>query len=431
MSFARWPLHAVRSALLCGALLTACSSDDNGPPDEPGTPVRISFCAGEAPVWLAVQDGDAAWKQVTPRITGVYDAGFTANRGGVAYVSSGGSDLVVAYGDLTELAMISCPLGTKSINGSVAGLTAAEGSDIWLGVPLATANAQRRFQFRDVAEGQQDLFATRFTRDGNGGQIANRLVIRRAQLFTSGSRLPTIDFASTESFAPAFATVSVANADDAPTVGILSSWHGQASTTLVMYGTAPGPQLYSAVPEDQLRPGELSSLQAFADGQTGVRSATEYFRAPTDRVVTLGPVLSTPVLTWPGAPAILRPRLQLPSQTEYGRMAYATYNQGALAVRVFVTSSWLGGTPATWDIQVPDLSSVEGWNDAWGFTSSNVLWYATAEGGVDRSLGDVVNDGDVFRTADFNGSSEAAGRASRVIGRKEPHRGGFTSMIGP
>lgn len=433
MSFSRSPFRlAIASAILGGVLLTACSSDE-GPPDEPGTLVRLSFCAGAEPVWLAVQDGDAAWKRLLPRVTGVYDARFAASRGGVAYVSGGGNNLVVVYGDLTELASTACTPGFNSLNGSVAGLASVEGADVWFGRSFASVTAQRpRFQFRNVVDGQQDLFATRYTWSGNGGQIANRLVIRREQNLASGSLIAPINFGSSESFAPAFATASVAGASEAVPVDLISSWHGRASTALLMYSTTPGPQLYPSVPLDRLEAGELSSLQAFTSEQPGGRAAAAYFRAPADRVVTLGPGLSTPLVTWPDAPASLRPRLQLPSQPEYGRQARVTYTQGLDAVSVAVTSSYLGGTPPTWDIQVPDLSSVEGWNDAWGFASaSGVLWLVTAAGGPDRYLGDVVRDGDVFRSADFNGSNEAATRAARVTGRPAPHHGGFPQPAQP
>ena len=63
-------MHTISSALLCAALITGCSGDD-GPPDEPGTLVSLSFCAGEAPVWLATQDGDAAWTRVLSSYRGV------------------------------------------------------------------------------------------------------------------------------------------------------------------------------------------------------------------------------------------------------------------------------------------------------------------------------------------------------------------------
>ena len=429
MSFARWPVHAIGSAILCGALLAACSGD-SGPEEPAGTRVTLSFCTGNAPVWLAVQDGDAAWIRLLPRIAGIYDARFTANRGGVAFVSSG-SSLTVAYGNLTELASIACTSGSNSLNGSVAGLASVERADVWFGTSFASVNAQNgRFQFRNVPDGQQDLFATRYTWSGDGGQIANRLVIRRAQNLSSGSLIAPINFGSSESFAPAFATASVAGADGAVSVDLISSWHGRAFSALLTYGTTPGPLLYSAVPQERLAPGELSSLQAFTSEQPGGRSATNYFSAPADRVVTMGPVLSTPVVTWPNTAPNQGPRLQLPSQPEYGRWVYVAYSQGLVAASVAVTSSYLGGTPATWDIEVPDLSSVDGWNAAWGFaSSSNILWNVTAAGGPDRYLGDVVHDGDAFRSADFGGSNAAAGGTSRVTGRPEPHRGGFPQYL--
>ena len=424
MALARRPMYAISSTLLCAALISGCGGVD-GPPDEPGTPVRLSFCAGEAPIWLAVQDGDAAWARIYPRIEGFYEARFTANRGGIAYVTNSGASLFVAYGNLTELASISCGTGFNILNGNVAGLASAEGSDIWYGQASVSVDAPNpRFQFRNAADGQQDLFTTRFTWSSGGGQIANRLVVRRAQTLTSGSRIPPIDFASTESFAPAFATASVTGADQAAEVFLNSRWHGRGSAALLMFGPAPRPLLYPAVPLDRLGPGEFSSLEADTRDQAGGRSARTYFRAPGDRVIAVGPSLNAPVVTWPDLPPGMHPRLQLQSQPEYARVASITYYQGFDYVHVAMTSAYLGGTPATWDIVVPDLSAADGWNDAWGLGAVPAInWTVAAEGGTDLSLGDTAQDGDVVMGAYLDGGEGIS--AYRATGRPEPLRGGF------
>ena len=171
-----------------------------------------------------------------------------------------------------------------------------------------------------------------------------------------------------------------------------------------MYSPTPGPLLYSAVPQDRLGPGEFSSLQAVTYDQLGGRSAATYFRTPTDRVVTMGPMLDTPVITWAGSPPSVRPRAQLASQPPYARVATITYYQATGTVSVAVTSAYLGGTPATWDIQVPDLSSVDGWNDAWGLGAGPVNWRVAAEGGSIRGLGDILHDGDSAMSAYTDGA---------------------------
>ncbi len=406
MPIPRWRVRATSSAIICGAVLAACGGDD-GPGEPAGTLLHFSFCPGDAPVWLAVQDGDAAWTRVDPQRAGLYQARFTAARGGVAYVSSAGHSFTVNYGDLAELASISCASGDKILNGNVAGLASAEGSNIHYGSTLVSVTAQApRFQFRNIPDGQQDLFATRFTWTGGGGQLANRLVIRRAQTLTSGSRIPPIDFASSESFASAFATASVTGADGAAAATLESTWEGRGSTALLMYSPTPGPLVYPAVPQDRLGPGEFSSLQAVTFDQLGVRSSTSYFRAPTDRVVTMGPMLNTPVVTWTGSPSSLRPRTQLASQPQYARTASVAYYQATSKVSVSTTSGYLGGTPPTWDIEVPDLSSVDGWNDAWGLGAGPVnSWRVAAGGGSLRSLGDALRDGDVAMSAYIDGSA--------------------------
>jgi hypothetical protein len=248
--------------------------------------------------------------------------------------------------------------------------------------------------------------------------------------------LATLSFDSTEAFAPAVAAFSVTNVDPAQYVDLSTTWYGRGAATGRFnsgdLGGATSGQ-YAAVPLEQLGTGELSSLDlATFDPPTSGRYVVRYFRAPMDMAIALGSPLSAPTVTFPATGPYVRPRVQLPSQAEYGRMAYVSYQQNYDNVTIAVTSAYLGGTPATWVLEVPDLSAVDGWNDAWGLSSSSGIgWYVMAEGGVDRKLGDVAHDGDVFRTADFGGSNAAASRSRLGTGRPEPHRGGFPHPIRP
>ena len=107
-------------------------------------------------------------------------------------------------------------------------------------------------------------------------------------------------------------------------------------------------------------------------------------------------------------------------------MATVGYEQNFDYITLAVTAAYLGGTPATWVIEFPDLTSVEGWDPAWGLSESPaIVWTVAAEGGVDRSLGDVIHDGDVAMSASVRGGAGSESSAHREAGRPQPVRGGF------
>ena len=129
----------------------------------------------------------------------------------------------------------------------------------------------------------------------------------------------------------------------------------------------------------------------------------------------------------------LRPRVQLASQVSYGRVASARFYQVGLAVTVTVSAGYLGATPATWDIELPDFSSVDGWSAAWGLDPGrNLQWDIVAEGGANPGLGDVVREGDRSMYASLAAGDPLSIRALKRDGPPEPHRWGFPRpMPGP
>ena len=386
----------------------------------------LSYCS-DKPLWLAVQDGDGSWTRVFPVNEGRYEVTFRSTRGGVAAVFSGGTSLQVIYGDLTELATIACDYGDKYVSGKFSALTWPQYTTITLGASTRFIQAPRdSFEFWSVAAGPQDLIAVRRSEED---PKPDRIVIRRALDPPTNSRLPMIDF-DAEGFAPTIGNFSVSNVGSTPYTDLSSWWYGRgAAQTYFTLGGLEGATTgqYVAVPLEKLGPDELSSLTLVAtDLPASTRYMVRYFREPVDMALSLGPTLAAPVVSVPPSGTYVHPRIQLPSQAEYDRMAYANFGQSGDGVTVAMTSSYLGGAPSTWTLEVPDLSSVDGWNDAWGLSSgTEITWSLVAEGGVDRKLGDVAHDGDLFTSAYLNGSIAAAGPSARSTASLEPHRGGF------
>ena len=86
-------------------------------------------------------------------------------------------------------------------------------------------------------------------------------------------------------------------------------------------------------------------------------------------------------------------RFQLASQAQYGGGAQASYSQSAAAERevfVFMSSGYLGSTPTTWDITMPDLSGA-GYQTIWGLqTGTAVAWYVEADSGLPVGTGEIT-----------------------------------------
>ncbi|MFL5607913.1 MAG: hypothetical protein ACJ8AD_15790, partial [Gemmatimonadaceae bacterium] len=72
--------------MLATALSLVAACRDATAPDLPPTPtsVEVAYCAGREPTWLAFQEGDGAWTQELPTLSGrktLFHHTFTTNRG--------------------------------------------------------------------------------------------------------------------------------------------------------------------------------------------------------------------------------------------------------------------------------------------------------------------------------------------------------------
>jgi hypothetical protein len=434
MPFIDRPIVRCMVLVSCTAL-AGCSADD-GPTDPPGTSVELSYCAGLSPGWLAVQDGNGPWTRVLPIAEGRYAVTFDSVRGGVAYAFSTGG-LWINYGTPRELATITCDYGYKELTGTAVGMVYPQRQEVALGATTTTLAFRDTFRLFGVTDGPHDLFAARRNPRDDAGVDIDRVIIRRDLDPPSNSILAPIDLESAEAFAPVTAQFSVTDPGAVEFASLTARWHGRGATGGVLgradvSGQASGQ--YAAVPAERLGPDDLLSLQL-----EGYRSPPQslllisYFRSPGARVLDLGPTVATPTLTFPAGP-LVRPRAQLPSQPEYGRLVSVNYSQydGSAFVSVVMTSGYHGGTPATWDLEVPDLSSVDGWNDGWSLNDrSAIYWSVLAEGGVDRLLGDVVHDGDDFRSGYYFGDTGVPASAPTGRSLPEPYVGGFPRPATP
>jgi hypothetical protein len=374
----------------------------------------LAFCADQAPIWLAVQDGTGPWTRVNASATNSFSFNLAADRGAVAYVTrtgaSGPTTLTVFYATAAELrgtgtgtTNIACTQGGKTVNGTVTGLGATESATVAFASASASVTAATpggAFDLRNVPNGAYDLIASRVATTITGSEfssVANRLIVRRGLNPADNSTLPVLDFNATEAFAPASANLTVGNlgAEQAFTTVALTTANGTTASFFTSSPSATATRAYYGVPTAQLATGDLHSLNAFAtsgsSSAASVRLATLYSRTVTDRTVTLGAALSAPTTSTVASTPYLRLRAQLAAQSEYNRFGGVSYSQSpggnlARSASVYATSAVAGASG--FDLTIPDLSAAAGWDNAWGLQAGTATAYSVfATGGTATGLG--------------------------------------------
>jgi len=388
----RWVLPFV-------AAIAACSDDMPPSAPQPPTTISVAYCDGRVPSWVALQDGDGAWTRAQPVASGAnttfrYD--FSANRGAIATLTRISAEITVLsvlYGTPAELVTVGdtnpedcAPTASKHLFGTVVGLDTNESA--FVGGSLfrrARVLADGTFELRDLPSGPNALLATTQI---NGADVPNRLILRRDIDVPDSASVPVLDFAS-EAFAPAIATVSLdgLGADGATYGTRLLTSHDDI--TVASSGTTVGTGPYAALPEARLRAGDLQILSASSTAAvTGsARSATLYFRAPTDRTLAFGAPLIQPTFTTVATAPALRLRAQFVPQSDYDRSAFVTYQQSTTTLLVFVAISMTGSyaalTGTGYDLVIPDLSGAPGFDPAWSLHAGGTLrWTAARVGGT-------------------------------------------------
>ena len=414
---------AVALIVLALSVAAACSDSTTSPPvidPGPSTAVDVPFCAGLEPNWVAFQDGDGAWTQAQPIVTGQrvsFHHEFAANRGAVATArvfAHGLTALSIQYGAPAELAIVGdtvpvhCgPELSKTLLGSVAGL-----GDNELATINASFNARDNvappstdFQLSNLPAGPQDILATRTTRVP-GSDVVTRVIFRRNLDLPDGATLPVIDFNSTEAFAPVLASVTVGGMgpEGASVNTLLRTPNSQAIWSIGTRATnAPATRAYLGIPENKLQSADLQILIAQANPTTAaeIRSASVYFRSPGDRTITLGAPVTAPTLSTVATAPALRLRARFGPQAEYDRQTAVSFQQGDnTIVAVAMTATYASLAGAGYDLVVPDLSAATGFDPAWALRPGVSVFYIVNRTGGTLGLGQnaVPTDGSTTRT---------------------------------
>ncbi|MDQ3950398.1 MAG: hypothetical protein M3282_08625, partial [Gemmatimonadota bacterium] len=143
-------------------------------------------------------------------------------------------------------------------------------------------------------------------------------------------------------------------------------------------------------------------LDVSASSADGLREVVHSYRAPTNKTLTLGPMVNAPSIFIEVSVFHLgiRPHARVASQPEYSTAMAVEYlqalnQQSVKVVIVMTTAAYLGGRPGTWTLTVPDLSSA-GYQTSWGLQAGDgdSDWSVTGfEGNATLLLGGPAADG--------------------------------------
>jgi hypothetical protein len=169
------------------------------------------------------------------------------------------------------------------------------------------------------------------------------------------------------------------------------------------------------VPASQAAADDWHELAFHVTTSEGSRSASLMFRAAGDRSTPLAPVLAQPTVSAASA-ALHGPRVQLAMQPEYDQAIDARFGHEGGYIILYATARSLG-SPSTWDLTMPDLTGVEGWQEAWNPPATAWQdWQLLAFGGTWPWFGPPA-DGAVYRSA----SRRAGGSGAFGLAPRRPH----------
>lgn len=375
-------------------------------------------------MWVAFQDGDGAWTRALPATvnnTVVFQANISSSRAGIATVTpaAGFTFLQVFYGTPDELETVgytsprSCgPPSVKTYLGNVAGLDSGDFAIIRGGSEAqALAFPGIEFELNVVPPGPQDILATRIARTG-GHDTMTKIILRRGIDLADGATLPLLDFSSAEAFVPATANISLAGA---------TAGGAAISTRLITsgfnstYGVVTGQDIgtirpYFVVPEAQLLPGDLQVLNASGHGATpnSVRSASRFFRAVQDYTIGLGADVVPPTITTIATSPTLRLRAYFVNQAEYSRVASVSFQEDSTrVVSVSMTEDYALQIGGIYDLLIPELTGVAGFQPAWALSPTTSLRWSAARLGGTLGLG--------IEAVPFDGATQRGAFISAVL----------------
>jgi hypothetical protein len=356
-----------------------------------GAGVTVSFAGCddlERAGWLAYQDGSGPWTTVTGTAD-VYTFTVASATGAVAFVTGIGEEPGVQVRYMTQAELTAgtvrfceLPVTRRLFTGNQTGLTSSEYAYVSLGGGSATPLlGSVPIQISGVKDGTHDLVGFRTNPYAPG--TAERGLLRRDVAVNGNGTVGTVDFAGSESFAPATATITIGGLAGGETL-VHNTFYQVGATcedAILLAGVITGTSFTAyGIPGSQQRATDYHRMliRAHSDA-TGspaeTRTVTESFMTMAARTVTVGAGMPNPTVSSLGGPYLrLQAVYTLPA--DYQMETAFSYD----IVSLSASYAYLGGTSVT--LAMPDFSGLAGWDNSWVTGASTANWSVSAVGGT-------------------------------------------------
>ena len=388
----------MRAAFISFAALTSCGIF--GPDGSRPHTIRLPFC-GEATIpmtWAAYKPAEGGWLELTP-VAGQLT--FEA-RGAMTVAYGNANEARVYSATAQELgeALCDAPWGeVKVVQGTVRDVAADERFFVSVGPTTVSSTPFALF----VPERPLTIVA-RTEKLANG--TPSRVILRNGLNPPTGSDIGVFDFSSSD--ARMFEAASFTVSGDAVGMFYVNTFRHASGEQTLFSGdaTGGGAKTLYAIPESSLDADDYHVVDVTAFSQVNLRRLVYYYRRARQAALAIGPLPLSPTGVVTSSAPCSRFRVLAPSQAEYSSFAIARFFVNSSNVEVGVSRAFLGARPATWDLEVPDLSLPDGsclfdpGITSWGVT------VATQEGRLALYLGGAGRDGEIRKWAHSSWSPE-------------------------
>ena len=366
---------------------------------------RICTSAPRYPsLFVAYKDGAGPWTRSVPNDSGTaFGMNITSGSGSVAFVTidSGVARTTVhnyTQAEITAAAASDCRLYQNASSRTASGqVTSAANEQTLVSMGWWSTSASNSFgttsnyQMLNLPSGPLDLVAVKQVAQGFTN-VPTRAVVRRGLNPASGGSNAVMDINGTESFTLTPATWTVGNNNN-EAFGV-SQYFITAGGTTAQVNSIPGidavttPRTVYAIPTAQTINGDLQQV-VLTIGTNATKRATRqvvtYQRNIADRTINFGPVMTAPTMSGVSANGAGMIRAQGTLPTEYasgiGLDVKSTGTRPRYA-SVYASRGFLGAGNA-YDVRMPDLTAVLGWDRGWNIRIGDVTeWWVSGGGPI-------------------------------------------------
>lgn len=214
--------------------------------------------------------------------------------------------------------------GDRQLNGTVSGLETNDYSIISASVGSTTAGfGFLDWSITDLPSAATDLVATRIPGVPNG--TADRVIVRRGVMPSLGTApIATLNFAGSEAIAPQSATLTLAGGGT-DFIDISNSFVTANGTFHEMSyaGSTESSFSFLSVPASLRIDTDIHELMVSASNDGGWREIADYFKSPSNKTLTFGPMVGAPTISTVASSPVKRMKALIASQAEVGRLSSA------------------------------------------------------------------------------------------------------------